>query len=1020
MPKKSLMYVYFALFTLSGFSGLIYQSVWSHYLKLFLGHAAYAQTLVLIIFMGGMAIGAYIAAKHSVKAKNLILLYAIAEGIVGLFGVFFHQMFTGVTEFAFTSVIPGLDSSFSINTAKWLIAAMMIMPQSILLGATFPLLATGIIRKFGSEGGKHLATLYFTNSLGAAVGVIANIYYFIPAAGLPGSAVIAGTFNLCIALAIWLFSRSDVYPYIEKAKESVGKANIGVFLLVAGVTGAASFIYEIIWIRMLSMVLGASTHAFEIMLSAFILGLAIGSFWIRKRINKFKSPTLALGVIQIVMGVFALLTLPLYDKSFELMLFFSNSLALTDNGYILFNIVSYLICVFVMLPTTICAGMTLPLLTHLLIKSTGNDNSVGKIYTANTIGAIIGIVLASQILMPLMGMKNALVVGASLDLAVGFYLFFVVAGERQTWQKIVMVLPIGLAAFITVFVSLDPMKMSSSVFRSGRYLNPYLSEVVYYEDGKTSTVTMTKVASPDGMILSIINNGKPDAAIRYKMPDVELKPTTDEPTMILLGSLPYLLSDKVKVAANIGLGSGLTAQTLLQNPNLQRLDSIEIEAAVVEGAKRFGERVDKVYSDPRSNIIIDDAKTYFVSNKTQYDAIISEPPNPWVSGVSSLFGVEFYELVKQYLNEDGVFVQWMHLYELNPRLLQSIYKALRLNFDHVQIYQISDVDIALIASINPIKAPRPEAFAITELNDYLNYIGVFNVQDIYARKLGGQQVLDDYLLTEAVKENSDYFPSLDFGAIKARFLKQDAKALFQLHHGAIHQRLHDHRKFSQSPKRLSQDGEFPYAFKFNDSQQFYEMYQQLLNGEAITQNYNYGIHSRAHQLYQLVSHCQLPDSNPSYNTDLVKLLSVTEFAWLSLAQLRDIYQTLSDQCLQHLSVQGQYVVNTVLGWLNDDIESVNLNTLAYLQQRPALQTAADLQMMKFYAYGVLKSGAKGQYDFLYNKLSARLKHDVELKMFDNRYLDEFYPTEMDRFMRMFSMSQPAQTPVSTDTAVQGQ
>ncbi len=1005
MAKKSLLYVYFILFTLSGFSGLIYESVWSHYLKLFLGHAAYAQVLVLIIFMGGMALGAFIAAKHAAKAKNLILLYAIAEGIIGLFGVFFHPMYTSVTEFAYSHLLVMFDSSFAINTAKWLVAALMIMPQSILLGATFPLLATGIIRKFGSEGGRHLATLYFVNSLGAAAGVLANVYYFIPAAGLPGAAVIAGMFNLVLALVVWLFSRADRYPQIELAKTISAHVNLKIFVMVAAVTGAASFIYEIVWIRMLSMVLGASTHSFEIMLSAFILGLAFGSLWVRKRINQFNNPVIALAVIQVVMGVLALLTLPMYDKSFELMVFFSNALALTDNGYVLFNIVSYLICVFIMLPTTICAGMTLPLLTHLLIKNSGNDSAVGRIYTANTLGAIVGIVLASQFLMPLMGIKNALVIGAGLDLFAGLYLFFKLGDNRQKWQKALMVTPIMALLATVTWVSVDPIKMSSSVFRSGRYLNPYLSEVVYYVDGKTSTVTMTEVQSTDGLILSIINNGKPDASIRFKQADLELKPTADEPTMILLGALPYLLKPDVKTVANIGLGSGLTAQTLLQHDKLARLDSIEIEAAVVEGAKRFGERVDKVYSDPRSHIIIDDAKTYFVANNKRYDVIISEPPNPWVSGVASLFSAEFYALLPQYLNDEGLLVQWMHLYELNPRLLQGIYKALRETFDYVQIYQVSDADIAIVASSQPIAELQPEAFEQPGLSQYLSYIGVNNITDIKARKLGSQLLLDDYLGSDSVKPNSDYFPSLDFGAGKARFLKQNARALFELNHASIVRKLQNQPKLASLTAQLSPSQEFPFAAKYNDSQRFYQLYQTLSQGQQPQHKYDFGLYSRAFQLQQLLANCNNENVSNNYHGDLIKLMVVTEFSWLKPEQLHDIFSRLATpDCLASLSASGQIVVKTIMAWLNEDIDKLQQWSFEYLAAQPQLSSAIDLAMLKFYTYTRLVLAEKGHYDQFYQKLQPRLEKDVELIMLNKRYLDLFYPEEMDRFLRLFNMS----------------
>ena len=168
-----------AVFVVSGFTGLIYESIWSHYLKLFLGHAAYAQTLVLAIFMGGMALGSWAVAHYSLRIRQLLWGYVLVEGLIGILGILFHETFVAAVNFSFASVIPALSGAFSIHAYKWSLAALLILPQSVLLGMTFPLISGGLIRRWPDQPGKTLATLYFTNSLGAAIGVLVSGFVLI-------------------------------------------------------------------------------------------------------------------------------------------------------------------------------------------------------------------------------------------------------------------------------------------------------------------------------------------------------------------------------------------------------------------------------------------------------------------------------------------------------------------------------------------------------------------------------------------------------------------------------------------------------------------------------------------------------------------------------------------------------------------------------------------------------------------------------------------------------------------------
>jgi spermidine synthase/MFS family permease len=774
--KLTVRYIYFILFAISGFSGLIYESIWTHYLKLFLGHAAYAQTLVLVIFMGGMALGAWAASRYGNHIRNLLLGYAIVEGIIGLFAVIFHPLFIQIIDFSYLTAIPQLEGASTVTLFKWTLAALLILPQSILLGMTFPLMSAGIIRLFPNTPGHSLAILYFANSLGAAVGVLVSGFVLIGAVGLPGTILTAGLINILLALIVWLLCHNDNVENPSTFADQHSPQNLSqkvfvAFLLCAALTGTASFLYEIGWIRMLSLVLGSSTHAFELMLSAFILGLALGGFWIRRRIDNLASPIKVLGLIQIIMGILALSTLMSYGHSFEWMSYALTVLTKTDQGYGLFNVFSHAIVLVIMLPATICAGMTLPLLTYYLISKGYGESSIGSIYAANTLGAIVGIVLGVQFIMPELGVKNLITIGSGLDILLGLALLWYAgkAFNKIRWVFVAIVSSTLMIACI-VWVELDPLKMASGVFRYGK-INQN-SQVLFHQDGKTASIDLIK--SKFGNLM-IATNGKPDAGIG------QTNSSADEPTMILLGTLPWAIYEQAKTVATIGFGSGLTSHTLLSIPSLERVDTIEIEPAMVEGAKGFGERVAHVFNDPRSHIHIEDAKAYFTNQQQKYDIIISEPSNPWVSGVSGLFSQEFYQLIQHYISEEGLFVQWFHAYEIDITLVASVIKALSPYFEDYTIYVVSRGDLVIIASKQgKVNEPSDKIFDIPELAATLSHIGISNQQDILLRHLGNKKILEPLFNSYNIPANSDYFPVLDLGAVRTRYLNKNARELEKL------------------------------------------------------------------------------------------------------------------------------------------------------------------------------------------------------------------------------------------------
>ncbi|NNE38897.1 MAG: hypothetical protein HKN08_11375, partial [Gammaproteobacteria bacterium] len=261
----------------------------------------------------------------------------------------------------------------------------------------------------------------------------------------------------------------------------------------------------------------------------------------------------------------------------------------------------------------------------------------------------------------------------------------------------------------------------------------------------------------------------------------DVPPSTDESTMTLLGALPLMISPNANQVANIGLGSGLTSHVVLGSPEVDRVDTIEIESAIVEGAKFYGKKTERVYKDPRSLIHIEDAKTFFSTYQNKYDVIISEPSNPWVSGVSSLFTREFYGTVKAHLNSEGILVQWIHIYEFNLDLLVSVLKAIASEFSFYSIYFADDGNLLLVASDDgEVPLVSEEIFNVPEIKNQLETIFVNHVDDILIRFLGDQDIFNAYIAHSPVPVNSDYFPYLDQNATKARFLKQDVKNILNL------------------------------------------------------------------------------------------------------------------------------------------------------------------------------------------------------------------------------------------------
>jgi predicted membrane-bound spermidine synthase len=785
--------VLYFLFVLSGAAGLIYEAIWTRYLGLFVGHDAYAQIIVLVIFLGGMSAGAMAVSRWSTRLKDPLAGYVAIELIVGCIGLVFHEVFQAVSAFAYHSVYPSLAGSWALTAAKWSIAGALILPQSVLLGTTFPLMSAGVLRLQPVRPGRKLSMLYFSNSLGAAAGVLVAGFYLVELAGLPGTILVAAMLNLAVAggticLRVAARSRAPEGKAGDSsapvAIRSTGTSSLGLqrlLLFTSFGTAVSSFVYEIDWIRMLSLVLGSATHSFELMLSAFILGLALGAWWIRARADRLADPLRTLGLVQWMMGLLALATLPLYVSSFSWIASLLSTFARTDSGYTGFTLARYGLCLAVMFPATFCAGMTLPLITRILLTSGSGERALGSVYAWNTLGSIIGVALGGLVLLPLAGVKLMLVLGAALDMVIGLLLI----SRSKTSRKPIRRLALGatLAAGVLMLVvaartRVDANTLASGVFRTGTLLRPDQRDILFHRDGRTATVTAARFKATGE--LSLATNGKPDASL----PPVWLEacdastpriPMTGDPATQTLSPLVTLAyAPGARSAAMIGQGSGMSSHLLLSAPNLKELITLEIEPEMIAGSRLFYPANRRVFDDPRSRIVIDDAKSYFASEQQRFDLIVSEPSNPWVSGVSGLFTTEFYARIRGYLSEKGVFGQWIHVYELDDQLVLSVLAALHQNFRSYEVYLVPGGDLLIVAS-NQASLPPPDwsVFSYPELQRDLCRFVPITPAVLDALHLAGRAELGP-LLDTFTQPNSDFYPVLDLFAERRRFRRDAA------------------------------------------------------------------------------------------------------------------------------------------------------------------------------------------------------------------------------------------------------
>ena len=704
--SSSAIYVAVSLcFFLSGFAALLYQTAWMRQLSVVFGTSELAVATILAAYMAGLALGAAIAARVMHRIRRPILVYGVLEATIAISAIavpFLLQL----AGFIYAAIFGGLphppDASGIGQSMFYLVVTFVVLAiPTTCMGATLPMVTRYAVHK-DEDVGPRIGLLYSINTAGAIAGTLAAAFLLLPALGLWETILVGAAINLIVFVVAALIAKSV-------ATESARSGDPGsVFgwrpeswiLPIILLSGFASFAYEVLWTRLLSHVLGGSVVAFATMLASFLSGIAIGSA-VASRIATTRA-TAQLGFIVSEIGI-AVTCVVIY---LTLDQFIPPTAGLLGNVSI---------AIALLLPATLFIGATFPFAVRILCADESEASvASARVYAWNTVGAIVGAVVAGFVLIPMLKYEGAIKVVVAINIALAFAAAFAVPPRRVTFA-------IGsAAAFVVLLVGFSPSS-PESLLRVSPLNDLRSGDIRYYDVGRSATVLMLE---RDGY-LYLRTNGLSEAAT-----DLKGAPPSKH-TQRLLATLPVLARPDTKSMLIVGFGGGVVAEDL--PATLAEIDIVELEPKVLAANRSISaDRNIDPLQDPRINVIINDARNALRLTDKRYDAIVSQPSHPWTAGASHLYTSEFMNLVRSRLNSDGVFLQWMNTQFVSEPLLKSFAATLLHVFPHVRAYQFDanilfflaseseiDPEAQILATGEPFKS-HPEEFkrkGIGSVND---------------------------------------------------------------------------------------------------------------------------------------------------------------------------------------------------------------------------------------------------------------------------------------------------------------
>lgn len=712
----------YALFAATGACALAYEVIWLRLLSLVLGGGPLSMVALLSAFMGGLALGGAVGGRVATRASRPLAWYAACELAIAAYALALPSLIEGLAPafrevYAHTLAHPAWS-----GPALFALAVALLLPPTALMGATYPLLVRELERRrarLAYAGG----LLYAANAAGAVVGVAATGLVVLPALGTSVTTWACCGTNALVAFAAWWIARrgaSDEHaptgtPVAPAAlaspstASSTGAFAIGLALFVAG---AASMLFQVAWTRVIAMAIGSTSYAFSLIVAVWIAGIAVGAFvggLVADRAERAGRAGRALGAALAIMAVCALVATSALGR-YGLVV--AEGVPREGDHLAVLALQAWLL-VLIIVPVTGASGALVPLALAALGAHASGARRAGRVYAANTAGAIAGTVLAAFLLLPLLGLERACRFGSVAVGALALSVLATAAGgsvRRRVGTVFAAVVSVALA--FGVAPRWNPVVVAHAVYLYGPQLREAararglpLADLIegrgatlYYRDGAAATVLVRQAETGE---LALLINGKTDASTKG-----------DLRTQQLLAHLPIAFAPSRTSALVIGLGSGITLASARAHVGLTDMDAVEISREVIEAARGpfAHHNRDALRPGAGFSMIEGDGRAHLGLTRKTYDVISSEPSNPWIAGIANLYTRECFELARARLGPGGVIGQWMQTYRLAPDDVRMILRTFLAVFPHALLFktQLADSprsgDFLLVGSTLPLRA----------------------------------------------------------------------------------------------------------------------------------------------------------------------------------------------------------------------------------------------------------------------------------------------------------------------------
>jgi spermidine synthase len=686
-PAPRCLPLLLALFLGSGCAALIYEIVWLQQLQLVVGSSAVSLAVLLGTFMGGMCLGSLALARVVSAARHPLRVYAALELGIAVCGVAVFFAMPGIARLYLTVVGHGLPGIFLRGAA----AAVCLLPPTLLMGATLPALARWV--ESTPRGIAWLGYFYGGNTAGAVAGCLLAGFYLLRVHDLKTTTWCAVALNLVVAggaLLIAGFSphraaETDAAPAVSAEPDRPVSASDRIVLGAIALSGLCALSAEVVWTRLLALMLGATVYTFSIILAVFLAGLGLGSSFGAMLARDTRRPRFLFGLCQLLQVVAITWAAQLITRSLP---FWPIALSADTPHWIKFQL-DLVRCGCAILPSAFLWGASFPLALASVSRPADSGRLVGRVYAANTLGAIIGAVLTSLLLLPALGttgVDRSLVVISALTAMV-----LVARRDGAGWGVATAAAPFAALLALT----LPPLPWQLVAY--GRQIATGDKEVktLFLGEGINATVAVTQ--SKDGARYFHVS-GKTEASSLFK--DMRLQR--------MLGHIPALLHPEPRSVLIVGCGAGVTAGSFTRHPSIKRIVICEIEPLIPSVvATHFAKENYNVVHDRRVEIVYDDARHFLATTPEKFDIITSDPIHPWVKGSAVLYTQEYFELCRQHLNPGGFVTQWVPFYESSRAVVQSEIATFFAVFPHGTIWGNDDegygYDTVVLGQEAPLK-----------------------------------------------------------------------------------------------------------------------------------------------------------------------------------------------------------------------------------------------------------------------------------------------------------------------------